>query len=245
MFSACRCTQKTLGPIFSNPANPTNTKKQTKNQKGTFDRDNGGGFLCDHVPEATKAVWHFDGVYASSRHIPGVRFAGLIHPGLIGTAPSAELLKIWNDREGALVEAGPEGTTLGGVLHTRPLACLPEARGACLGSIKEGSAEWARVAAEAARTVPGRENGGCVVFFGVCVCVCFLLGHRCRVASADYPLLSPTSTSQKKTEIATSKTSRAAAAFGCRPSSRAPTSAWATCTSARATARSPSAARSR
>jgi hypothetical protein len=27
------------------------------------------------------------------------------------------------------VEAGPEGTTLGGVLHTRPLACLPGARG--------------------------------------------------------------------------------------------------------------------
>jgi hypothetical protein len=41
--------------------------------------------------------------------------------GLIGTAPSQELLDIWNEREGALVEAGPEGTTLGGVLHTRPL----------------------------------------------------------------------------------------------------------------------------
>jgi hypothetical protein len=41
--------------------------------------------------------------------------------GLIGTAPSHQLLKIWNDREAALVEAGPEGTTLGGVLHTRPL----------------------------------------------------------------------------------------------------------------------------
>jgi hypothetical protein len=41
--------------------------------------------------------------------------------GLIGTAPSQELLEIWNTREAALVEAGPEGTTLGGVLHTRPL----------------------------------------------------------------------------------------------------------------------------
>ena len=40
-----------------------------------------GGFLTDHFPEATKAVWHFDGIYAQSRHIPGVRFAGLIHPG--------------------------------------------------------------------------------------------------------------------------------------------------------------------
>lgn len=24
---------------------------------GTFDRDNGGGFLTDHFPHATKAVW--------------------------------------------------------------------------------------------------------------------------------------------------------------------------------------------
>lgn len=41
--------------------------------------------------------------------------------GLIGTAPSKELLDIWNEREDALVAAGPEATTLGGVLHTRPL----------------------------------------------------------------------------------------------------------------------------
>lgn len=69
----------------------------------------GGGFLTDHFPAACKAVWDFEGVYASSRHIPGVRFAGLIHPGLIGTAPSHELLKIWNEREGALVEGGDKG----------------------------------------------------------------------------------------------------------------------------------------
>ena len=69
---------------------------------GTFHKDNGGGFLTDHYPEATKACWDFEGVYCKSRHIPGVRFAGLIHPGLIGTAPSAELLKMWNEREAAL-----------------------------------------------------------------------------------------------------------------------------------------------
>lgn len=39
------------------------------------------------------------GVYATSRHIPGVRFAGTSHPGLIGTAPSKELLATWNERE--------------------------------------------------------------------------------------------------------------------------------------------------
>merc|ERR1712216_795687 len=33
------------------------------------------------------ACWEFEGIYAQSRHIPGVRFAGLVHPGLIGTEP--------------------------------------------------------------------------------------------------------------------------------------------------------------
>jgi hypothetical protein len=50
----------------------------------------------------------------------GVLYACCV-AGLIGTAPSKELLDIWNSREGALVKDGPEGTTLGGVLHTRPL----------------------------------------------------------------------------------------------------------------------------
>lgn len=58
---------------------------------GTFDRDNGGGFLTDHFPEATKAVWHFDGICAYSRHIPGVRFPGLIHPGQWRSIASLQL----------------------------------------------------------------------------------------------------------------------------------------------------------
>lgn len=36
-----------------------------------FDRENGGGFLTDHFPCATKAIWYFEGIYASSPHIPG------------------------------------------------------------------------------------------------------------------------------------------------------------------------------
>ena len=63
---------------------------------GTFHKDNGGGFLTDHYPQATKACWDIEGVYCQSRNIPGVRFAGLIHPGLIGTAPSKELLDMCN-----------------------------------------------------------------------------------------------------------------------------------------------------
>ncbi len=52
---------------------------------------------------------------------------GLIHPGLIGTAPSQQLLDIWNERERKLVSDGPEALTLGGCLHTRPMgkALLP------------------------------------------------------------------------------------------------------------------------
>ena len=126
---------------------------------GTFDRNNGGGFLTDHFPCASKAIWQFDGVYASSRHIPGVRFAGIIHPGLIGTAPSQELLDMWNEREGRLCKEG-EASQLASVLHTRPLALLPEPKGALLGGLPEGTAAWTKVASEAARTIPGRENGG-------------------------------------------------------------------------------------
>ena len=36
----------------------------------------------DHFPAASKAIWNFDGLYCESRHIPGVKFPGLIHPGL-------------------------------------------------------------------------------------------------------------------------------------------------------------------
>jgi formamidase len=109
----------------------------------------------------------------------GVRFPGLIHPGLIGTAPSKELLDIWNAREKALVEEGEKSVTLGKHLHTRPLALLPEAKGALLGKVESGTMDWERIAAEAARTIPGRENGGncdiknlsrgCKVYFPVFV----------------------------------------------------------------------------
>jgi formamidase len=86
-----------------------------------FVKENGGGFLTEHYPCASKAIWDLEGIYCSSRHIPGVRFAGLIHPGLIGTAPSAELLDMWNSREKALVdeEGTPNEKTLCGCLHTR------------------------------------------------------------------------------------------------------------------------------
>lgn len=48
---------------------------------GIFDHNNGGGFLSDIYREARKAIWDFSGIYATSRHIRDVRFAGLTHPG--------------------------------------------------------------------------------------------------------------------------------------------------------------------
>jgi formamidase len=136
----------------------------------------------------TFASQFFYTTLVSNSHIPGVRFAGLIHPGLIGTAPSMELLRMWNTREAKLVreEGTAEEKTLCGCLHTRPLACLPEPTGAMLGklghfktNIKNNDKEWLQIAKEAARTVPGRENGGncdiknlsrgCTVYFPVFV----------------------------------------------------------------------------
>jgi formamidase len=122
---------------------------------GIFDRQNGGGFLTDHYPKPAKAIWDLQGIYASSRHIPGVKFAGIPHPGLIGCAPSKQLLDTWNKREKALVDkgAGPKWKP-----EIPPLAALPNPENAVLGKLK--AADFDRVAAEGARTVPPREHGG-------------------------------------------------------------------------------------
>lgn len=117
---------------------------------GIFERENGGGFLTDEFPKAAKAIWKFEGHTATSRHIPGVRLTGLIHPGLIGCAPSKELLDVWNRREEKLVSSDPH--------KNPPLAKLPESSGALLGNIKPEAFD--RVVKEAARTVPPREHGG-------------------------------------------------------------------------------------
>jgi formamidase len=119
---------------------------------GIFAHENGGGFLTDVFPNAAKAIWDFSGIYATSRHIPGVRFAGLTHPGLIGCAPSHELLATWNAREQALIDTDPD--------RVPPLANPPLTDNALLGQIYSGSPDYARTAAEGARTVPPREHGG-------------------------------------------------------------------------------------
>ncbi|GEK00985.1 formamidase [Streptomyces sp. 1-11] len=117
---------------------------------GIFAKANGGGFLTEHFPDAYKAVWDFHGQIATSRHLPGVRFTGITHPGIIGTAPSHDLLGKWNARETELIATDPH--------RVPPLALPPDSQRAILGTL-EGDA-FERAAREAARTAPPRENGG-------------------------------------------------------------------------------------
>lgn len=117
---------------------------------GIFPRSNGGSFLVDQFPDAYKAIWDFTGQTATSRHVPGVSFTGIIHPGLMGTAPSAELLKKWNKREADLIATDPN--------RLPPLALPPEPKDAVLGGLTGDAFDAA--AAEGARTAPPRENGG-------------------------------------------------------------------------------------
>lgn len=99
---------------------------------------------------SAKAVWDLEGIYATSRHIPHVRFPGIVHPGQLGCAPSAEILAEWNKRETELIKT----TDLQRVValppdpsHTHP--------GGGDGEIKK------KVQEEGARTIPCRpEHGG-------------------------------------------------------------------------------------
>ena len=109
-----------------------------------------GGILRDVFPRAFKSVWYMRGnVYAESRHVPGVRVPALPHPGVIGVAPSQELLRQWNQREAPLTREEWHGG-----LKAYP----PEPSTAVLRTLE--GARLQAAAAEAARTVPARENGG-------------------------------------------------------------------------------------
>ena len=89
-----------LGPV---PQEIGDAPGQGWGYTGIFAKANGGGFLTDYFPDAYKAIWDFQGQKCTSRHLPGVRYTGITHPGLFGTAPSADLLARWNQRERALI----------------------------------------------------------------------------------------------------------------------------------------------
>jgi formamidase len=136
-----------LGPV---PQEVGSAPGQGWGYTGVFAKVNGGGFLTDYFPDALKAIWDFHGQQATSRHLPGVRYTGITHPGLFGTAPSAELLARWNERERALIDTDPD--------RVPPLALAPNENDALAGTLT--GSELQQVAREGARTVPARENGG-------------------------------------------------------------------------------------
>ncbi len=138
-----------LGPVQA-PQEYGDAPGQGWGYTGVFDRTNGGGFLTDYFPDSYKAIWDFHGQEATSRHLPGIRYTGITHPGLFGTAPSAELLASWNEREQALIDTDPQ--------RVPPLALPPLENGVLAGTLS--GSELAAVAREGARTVPARENGG-------------------------------------------------------------------------------------
>ena len=117
---------------------------------GIFARENGGGFLVEHFPEARKSCWDLSGIYATSRHVPGVRYPGTVHPGLIGCLPDHKLLAEANRREAALIATNPN--------RVPPLANPPNPNFALMGQMSASQA--ANAAKEAWRTVPPREHGG-------------------------------------------------------------------------------------
>ena len=117
---------------------------------GILDRQSGTGLLADEYSEARKAIWDLNGVFASSRHVQGVRFAALPHPGTIGCAPSPERLSRWNRRELKVTATHGGRFTVG--------TAIPQAQGALMGQLSGAEAD--RLAGEAARTWAARENGG-------------------------------------------------------------------------------------
>ncbi|KAK4228204.1 Acetamidase/Formamidase family-domain-containing protein [Podospora fimiseda] len=118
---------------------------------GIFDRRNGGGFLDEMYPSAAKAIWDFEGISCTSRHIPHVKFAGLIHPGILGCAPSQEILEVWNKREAELIAANK---------LDREVALPPQPKNVHAGSTSSTSLIQ-KIGNEGARTIPGRpEHGG-------------------------------------------------------------------------------------
>ncbi len=95
------------------------------------------GFLRDLYAEPHVTHWKIKDGYATSADLPGVRVPGAPFMGVMGVAPSHDLLLAWQQREAEVVARG-------GV--ARP----PEPNGAVPAALGK----------EAVRTTPPRENGG-------------------------------------------------------------------------------------
>lgn len=99
----------------------------------------GFGILRDYFPEPFVVKWDIAHGFATSAQLPGVRIPGAPFMGVMGVAPSRELMQKLTAREAELLKRG------GMVFPPSPDAAVPST----------GSA-----AREGLRTVPPRENGG-------------------------------------------------------------------------------------
>ena len=99
----------------------------------------GFGFLRDDFPDPYKVSWDIADGWATSADLPGVRIPGSPFMGTIGLSPGARLLAETTAREQALLDRG------GFVLPPSPVSAVPSDP---------------RIAAEALRTIPPREQAG-------------------------------------------------------------------------------------
>ena len=99
----------------------------------------GFGFLRDVFPDPFKVNWDIADGWATAPELPGVRIPGSPFMGTIGLTPGHELLVRTAAREQALLDRG------GFVLPPSPLSAVPDDP---------------RIAGEALRTIPPREQAG-------------------------------------------------------------------------------------
>ena len=98
----------------------------------------GLGFLRDVMTTPFVVNWKLRDGFATAAELPGVRIPGAPFMGISATAPSAQALKEWTEREQRALDAG------GFVLPPSEAGAVP--RGRC--------------GIEGLRTLPPRENGG-------------------------------------------------------------------------------------
>jgi formamidase len=96
----------------------------------------GFGFLADVFTEPFLVPWELDGAVARSTELPGIAVPACVHAGVIGVAPSHELMEEQRAREERIRSAG------GPVADDLPETAFPS------------------VAATGLRTIPPRETGG-------------------------------------------------------------------------------------
>jgi len=132
------------GPVYVKGAEPGDVLEVTvvevaPEEFGFTVQVPGFGFLRDEFTDPYLVRWNISDGFATSDELPGVRIPGAPFMGVIGLAPSHDLLEQINRREAALVERG------GVVLLPDPEDAIPAGGG---------------IGSNAMRTIAPHENGG-------------------------------------------------------------------------------------